>query len=130
MSERLARFAAVCVVVMATTGWLWAQTPLTITTSSLPNTSVGSNTSIQIRVTGGTQPLTWKISGGKLPPGLKLSAAKGTISGTPIRPGTYTCELTVTDSGVPPVQIQRQFKLVVTAALTIEWKQAPAVHGE
>jgi hypothetical protein len=34
------------------------------------------------------------------------------------------------DSSAPPVQIQRQFKLVVTAALSIDWKQPPAVHGE
>jgi hypothetical protein len=113
-----------------TTGHVWAQTPLVITTTSLPSTTVGSNANIQIRVTGGTQPLTWKVSGGKLPPGLKLNGAKGTISGTPTTPGTYTCEFTITDSSVPQAQIQRQFRLVVTAALSIDWKQAPAVHGQ
>lgn len=117
-------------LMMATTGRVWAQTPLTITTSSLPNATVGTETHIGIRVTGGTQPLAWKVSSGKLPPGLKLNPTKGTISGTPTTPGTYSCELTVTDSSIPQMQIQREFKLVVTAALSIDWKQPPAVHGQ
>jgi hypothetical protein len=65
-----------------------------------------------------------------LPPGLKLNAAKGAISGTPTAPGTYNFELIVTDSSVPAMQIQREFRLVVTAALSIDWKQPPAVHGQ
>ena len=36
----------------------------------------------------------------------------------------------MTDSSVPPTQIQREFKLVVTAALVIDWKQPPAVYGQ
>jgi hypothetical protein len=59
-----------------------------------------------------------------------LHAATGAISGVPTAPGTYNFELTVTDSSVPPTQIQREFKLVVTAALVIDWKQPPAVHGQ
>ena len=125
------RFAVVCLVVtMAMTGRARAQAPLTIVTSSLPNVTVGTNTQIGIRVSGGTQPLTWRVSSGKLPPGLKLNAAKGAISGTPTAPGTYNFELIVTDSSVPAMQIQREFRLVVTAALSIDWKQPPAVHGQ
>jgi len=131
MSGRLTRFAVVCLLLtMAGTGNMWAQVPLTITTSSLPNLTVGTNTQIGIRVTGGTQPLAWRVSSGKLPPGLKLNPAKGAISGAPAAVGIYNFELTVTDSSVPAMQIQRQFKLVVTAALSIEWKQPPAVHGQ
>jgi hypothetical protein len=107
-----------------------AQTRLTFTTSSLPNATVGSNLQMRVGASGGSEPLTWRVSGGKLPPGLKLSAAKGTISGTPTATGTYNFEVTVTDSSVPPVQIQREFELVVTAALAIDWKQPPAVHGQ
>jgi hypothetical protein len=118
------------VLVAAVSQDVWAQTPLTITTSSLPNATVAAETQIEIRVSGGTQPLTWKVSNGKLPPGLKLNSAKGTISGTPTAPGTYNFELTVIDSSVPAMQIQREFQLVVTAALTIDWKQPPAVHGQ
>ena len=48
----------------------------------------------------------------------------------PTAPGTYDFEVTVTDSNVPAMQIQREFRLVVTAALSIDWKQPPAVHGD
>jgi hypothetical protein len=131
MNQRSSRFvtAALCLVLISA-ALSMAQGPLTITTSSLPSTTVGSNTNIPIRVSGGTQPLTWKVSRGKLPPGLKLNSAKGTITGTPTTPGTYTCELTVTDSSVPQVQIQHEFRLVVTTALSIDWKQIPAVNGQ
>ena len=107
-----------------------AQAPLTITTPSLPSATVGSNLEITIGVAGATQPLAWKVSSGKLPPGIKLHAATGEISGVPTAPGTYTFELTVTDSSLPPAQVEREFKLVVTAALAIDWKQPPAVHGQ
>jgi Putative Ig domain len=85
---------------------------------------------MKIGVTGGTLPLTWKLSGGKLPPGLRLSAARGVIAGTPTVPGSYAFEVTVTDSGVPGMQVLRDFRIVVTGALGIDWKQLPAVHGQ
>jgi Putative Ig domain len=131
MSCRRARFSVVCLVLMmAATGNMRAQAPLTITTTSLPSTTVGSNVHITIGVTGGVQPLRWRLSGGVLPDGIKLEAAKGVLSGMPTKPGTFTFELTVTDSGVPAMEIHRDFKLVVTAALSIEWKQPPAVHEQ
>jgi len=119
---------AVWLVLGATAG-LWAQAPLTITTTSLPSTTVGSSVRMRIAVTGGALPLTWKISGGKLAPGLKLNPTRGVIAGTPTTPGIYDFEVTVTDSNVPAMQIQREFRLVVTGALSIDWKQPPAVHG-
>jgi hypothetical protein len=110
---------------------LHAQTPpLTITSTSLPSITAGSAARLKIGVTGGAGPLTWKVSGGKLPPGLKLNASRGTISGVPTNPGTYRFAVMVTDSSIPAMQIQREFTLVVTAALSIEWKQPPAVHGQ
>jgi len=131
MPEKLLRYALLAVLSLFVAGVPSpAQAPLTITTSSLPSATVGSNLQITIGVAGGTQPLAWKVSSGKLPPGLKLQAATGEISGVPTAPGTYNFELTVTDSGVPATQIQRDVKLVVTAALVIDWKQPPAVHGQ
>ena len=96
----------------------WAQAPpLRIATESLPPTTVGTFTRSKIAATGGAPPLTWKVSAGKLPPGLKLSPTKGLITGTPTAPGNYNFEVTVTDSNAPAMQIQREFRLVVTAAL-------------
>lgn len=122
--------AAVTWLVLMTTAGLWAQVPLTIQTSKLEPVLLGSNVAVAIKVAGGAQPLTWKLTGGKLPPGLTISATRGTITGTPTLPGSYDFDVTVTDSSVPPLQIQRTFTLIVTAALSIEWKQPPAVHAQ
>ena len=119
------------VLVWGTVSSLRAQTPpLTITTSTLPSLTAGSFARLKIAVTGGAQPLTWKMTGGKLPPGLKLNPTRGSISGVPTAPGAYRFAVAVTDSNIPAMQIQREFTLVVTAALSIEWKQPPAVDGE
>jgi hypothetical protein len=107
-----------------------AQAPPTITTTSLPTTTVGSSVRMKIAVNGGALPLTWKVSGGNLPPGLKLNSVRGVISGTPTTPGIYDFEVIVTDSNIPAVRIQREFRLVVTGALNIDWKQAPGVSGQ
>jgi hypothetical protein len=85
---------------------------------------------LKIGSTGGALPLTWKVSGGKLPPGLELGAKSGCICGKPTTPGEYHFELTATDASSPAMQVQREFRLVVITALSIEWKRAPAVHGQ
>jgi hypothetical protein len=134
MSRRSARggVAAVWLILtLGAAGRAWAQAPpLTITTTSLPSVTAGTFARLKIAVTGGAEPLTWRVSGGKLPPGLKLSPAKGGISGVPSAAGVYNFEVSVTDSSTPAMQIQRDFTLVVTAALIIDWKQRPAVHGD
>jgi len=125
------RFAVVCVALMTTAaGHVGAQTPLKFTTFSLPAATVGSNLQTTIGVTGGTQPFRWKLSGGKLPPGLKLDTAKGLLSGAPTEPGVYNFDVRVTDSSAPPVRIQCEFRLVVTGALAIDWKRPPVVNGQ
>jgi Putative Ig domain len=115
---------------IAASGSLQAQAPLTITTASLPTATIGTNYQTAVGVTGGALPYTWQVSSGALPPGLKLDAKKGVIAGTATTAGTYHFEVLVTDSGVPAMQIQREYTLVVTAALTIEWRKRPAVHGQ
>lgn len=59
---------------------------LTITTASLPDAQIGKAYSATLTATGGTQPYTWSISAGSLPPGLSLDPATGVISGEPITP--------------------------------------------
>ena len=107
-----------------------AQSPLTMTTTSLPSLTAGTFARLKISVTGGAEPLTWKVSGGKLPPGLKLNPTRGSIYGVPTVPGNYRFTVSVMDVSVPAMQVQREFSLVVTAALSIEWKKLPAVNGE
>ena len=90
----------------------------------------GTNFRDRIVVTGGSQPYTWQLTDGKLPPGLKLNPARGTIAGTPTTTGTYSFTVAVTDAGIPALRAQRTFAITVTAALTVDWKTPPAVHGQ
>jgi len=63
-------------------------TPPTITTTTLPNGTVGTAYS-QILTASGDTPITWTRDSGTLPGGLTLSSA-GVISGTPTTAGTFT----------------------------------------
>lgn len=64
-----------------------APTKPTITTSYLPNGTVGTPYGENISFTG-TEPITWSIANGKLPDNLAL--VNGRISGRPSRADTYT----------------------------------------
>jgi hypothetical protein len=70
---------------------------LTITTSSLPNGTVGTAYSQSLAASGGTGGYTWTVSAGALPARLTLSAA-GAIAGTPSAFGTSNLTVQVTDS--------------------------------
>jgi hypothetical protein len=64
-------------------------TPLSISTSALPNGTVGAAYSQTLTANGGTSPYTWTITSGTLPAGLTLSSS-GVISGTPTTAGGPT----------------------------------------
>jgi len=74
-----------------------ATAPVSVTTTSLPNGTVGTAYSSSVSATGGTSPYTWTLSAGGLPAGLTLSGG-GAISGTPTLAGASTFTLKVTDS--------------------------------
>jgi hypothetical protein len=57
--------------------------PLSITTSSLPASGVGTAYSQSLTRVGGVPPFVFSLTGGSLPSGLSLSSA-GVISGTPV----------------------------------------------
>jgi Putative Ig domain len=107
-----------------------AQGSLSIPTSSLPAATAGANFRSRIAVTGGSQPYTWQVVDGKLPSGLRLNPATGVISGTPTATGSYRFAIVATDSNIPANRAQRTYTINVTAALTVEWKSPPAVHGQ
>jgi hypothetical protein len=75
--------------------------PVMIATTSLPNGQQGSAYASALAASGGNGPYSWSLSAGTLPPGLRLDAATGQISGTPGAAGTFGFTARVTDSSAP-----------------------------
>jgi uncharacterized protein (TIGR03437 family) len=97
---------------------------LAITTSSLPNGSVGVAYSQTLTNSGGTSPFTWSVSSGSLPGGLTLTPSTGLISGTPNTAGTSNFSVTVKDSvgGVSPA---KSLSITIGAGVTITTSSLP-----
>ncbi len=72
-------------------------TPPIILTKTISNGIVGQSCSLQLEASG-TAPMTWAISEGKLPDGLKLDASTGKITGTFTKAGTFKFTVKVTDN--------------------------------
>jgi hypothetical protein len=73
------------------------QSSLQIATLSLPIGEQGEFYWASFSASGGTQPYTWSIPSGNLPPGISLSAF-GELSGTPTAVGTPNFTVQVTDA--------------------------------
>jgi large repetitive protein len=87
--------------------------PLAITTTSLPNGTVGVTYSQTLAASGGATPYTWSISSGSLPANLSLNASTGIISGTPTAAATSNFTIKVTaSSGATSTQA---FSLTISA---------------
>ena len=63
--------------------------PLKITTTSIPDATVGTPYSTPLVGAGGTPPYTWTVQSGGLPTGLSLGTNSGIISGTPTDSGAW-----------------------------------------
>jgi len=86
-----------------------------ITTTSLPNGTIGQAYSQTLGAVGGTTPYTWGITGGALPNGLSLNASTGVVSGTPTVGGNYSITVQVTDSASPAGTATQSLALDVVA---------------
>jgi len=94
----------------------------TITTTSLPDGTVGKAYSRQTLTATGTTPITWSIDTGRLPTGLTLSRL-GEISGTPTTEGTSTFTVKATnDAGY----VTKQLLITIKVAPTITTTSLPA----
>jgi Putative Ig domain len=83
---------------------------MSITTSSLPNGTVGNPyPGTTMAVTGGTAPYSWSAAG--LPSGLSIGTSSGLISGTPMQSGTFTVTISVNDS--TGLTASKQFPLTI-----------------
>jgi large repetitive protein len=88
-----------------------------ITTSSLPDGTLGGAYSQTIQVSNGTSPYTFSLVSGALPAGLGLSASSGTISGTPTSAGPSNFTISVIDAA--QAATSRVYILTIDAPLTI-----------
>ncbi|MGA2370374.1 MAG: putative Ig domain-containing protein [Candidatus Korobacteraceae bacterium] len=90
--------------------------PLSISTTSLPNGTVGTQYSAPITAIGGVYPYTWAVISGTLPSGLSLNSSTGTISGTPQNAGQSNFTVQVTDSETPAVKATAQLSILINPA--------------
>jgi Putative Ig domain len=100
-----------------------SSSPLTISTSKLPQGTARASYSGTLTATGGTSPYTWSISTGKLPAGLSLAANTGIISGTPTSSGNYSFGVKVADSS--STAVSRNSGKTATATVTLPVAAAP-----
>jgi len=90
-------------------------TPLTISTSLLPQGEVGIGYNASLGVSGGLPPYTVSVISGALPPGLKLGSP--TIIGTPQLAGNKRFTIRVTDQ--LGASVSKRFTLNILKALSI-----------
>ncbi len=69
-----------------------------ITSTGVPDATLGVSYSAQLEGTSGTLPYDWTIVGGTLAPGLNLNIDTGVISGIPTAAGAYTFTIGLKDS--------------------------------
>ena len=101
---------AVALALTMIPAWVEWNDPPTIAQVADQSGTLDKTFSLQLQVTGGWAPYTWRVEG--LPAGLNASA-DGLISGTPVRAGTSTVTCHVTDGYTPPVEADMTFKIRV-----------------
>jgi putative Ig domain-containing protein len=75
-------------------------TKLLFTKQPLKSAKVGKRYTARLVASGGARPFKWVLLGGRpgiLPPGIKLNARTGVLSGTPTKAGLYRLRFQVTD---------------------------------
>jgi hypothetical protein len=95
------------------------QTPLSISTSALPGTRVGSRYDTTLTAADAWGSYTWSLKSGRVPAGLKLNAETGVISGRPKNTRTYRFTVRVTGPGDPAQTTSRAFSIAPQPVLTV-----------
>ena len=90
---------------------------LVVTTSALPDATLGSSYSATLAAAGGVTPYSWSLQSGALPSGLSL-ASGGVISGTPLVPGTSSFTVQVSDAESPAMSATASLSITVGGCTT------------
>lgn len=89
--------------------------PYSITTTSLPDGTIGIAYSTTLQVSGGVPPNAWTVVNGALPTWARLDSGTGIISGTPTATGTTDFTVQATDSESPAAVATQALSITVTA---------------
>jgi hypothetical protein len=84
---------------------------LRIRTQRLPAAKIGRPYSADLSAVGGVAPTVWKLTRGRLPPGIRLAPLLGRLTGAPRQVGTYVVALEVRDE--LDVKYVKRFRIVV-----------------
>jgi len=71
---------------------------LALVQRKLPILKAGRAFALQLRTSGGVEPVTWKVVRGSLPTGVRLANASGRLAGKARRAGTWSVGIQVTDA--------------------------------
>jgi hypothetical protein len=91
------------------TGQIPQRVAPTITTTMLPNVTVGVVYNQTLQATGNPATFTWNVTAGTLPAGLNLNSSTGEITGTPTTAGSSTFTISASN-GVNP-NARRRFTI-------------------
>jgi hypothetical protein len=89
--------------------------PLTITTTSLPDGTVNQPYATTVGGSGGITPYAWSVTPG-LPANLTFDSTTGVISGAPAVDGNSTHTFTLGDSSSPVQTVQQSLSLTINTA--------------
>ncbi len=104
--------------------------PLQVTTTSLPAGETGSAYTATLGATGGVAPYSWSLAVGTLPSGLTLSAA-GQVSGTPTQAANSSITVQVKDSASPAATATKALSIsVVVTGGTLQITTASLPNGK
>src|SRR5687767_11120789 len=101
---------------------LFAQSPLTITTTALPNAMQYQPYSLSLAATGGTPPYSWTDNGLAIA-GLRIDYSTGVISGMPFY--LLKTNVTITVADTVGNQVSKTFPLLATTHLHFISTQLP-----